>query len=124
MVLRVIEILKYFQPNSWFIENPRALMKWFPPLQQFITETGANMNLVYYGNYNWGFPKPTNIWSNLPLWANETVPEMPTDSYTIKYHNSRGKNIRYYKAFNNANAEKRSKIPPELIERLHALIPK
>ena len=36
MVLKVIEILKYFQPNSWFIENPIGLMQYFPPLQEFI----------------------------------------------------------------------------------------
>ena len=64
MVLRVIEILKYFQPKSWFMENPRALLQYFPPLTEFIEEYNANVNLVYYGNYNnWGFPKPTNIWS-------------------------------------------------------------
>ena len=124
MILRVIEILNYFQPNSWFIENPRALLQHFPPLQQFIEDNGANMNLVYYANYNnWGFPKATNIWSNLPLWANEVSPVMPTDSYTLKYHNFNGRKKRYYKQFGNGNAEERSKIPPDLINRLRLLIP-
>jgi site-specific DNA-cytosine methylase len=122
MILKVIEILKYFQPQSWFIENPRGLLKWFPPLQQFIDEEGANMNLVYYANYNnWGFPKPTNIWSNLSLWENEKIPVMPTDSYVIKHRKSDGKNKRYYKAFQK-NPEERSKIPPDLITRLLSLI--
>lgn len=120
MILQVIEILKYFQPNSWFIENPRALLKYFPPLKDFIKE----MNLVYYGNYNnWGFPKPTNIWSNLPLWENEKMPEMPADSYILKYHKLNKSNKRYYKQYTNGNAEQRSKIPPDLINRLRRLIP-
>lgn len=125
MVLKVIEILNYFQPSSWFIENPRGFLKLFPPLQQFIDDIGANMNLVYYGNYNnWGFPKPTNIWSNLPLWENEKLPIMPEDSYVIKYHNYDKREKRYYKAFCGfKTAEERSKIPPDLINRLRLLIP-
>lgn len=124
MILRVIEILKYFQPNSWFIENPNGLLKMFPPLIQFIDEMGAFMNLVYYANYNnWGFPKPTNIWSNLPLWENENLPIMPIDTYTTRYVSNRRKNKRTYKSFSNSTAEERSKIPPGLIERLKLLIP-
>jgi hypothetical protein len=122
MILKVIEILKYFKADSWFIENPKALLQHFPPLNTFIKEYNANMNLVYYGNYNWGFPKPTNIWSNLPLWENEPVPVMPENSYTLKYHNYSQRPKRYYKAFGDGNAEERSKIPPDLINRLRLLI--
>lgn len=122
MVLRVIEILKYYEPNVWFIENPRGLLRYFPPLQDFIDEMGANMNLVYYANYNnWGFPKPTNIWSNLPLWEDEKPPKMPIDSYVVKQRKCNGKIQRCYKAYD-TNSEKRSKIPPDLIERLRLLI--
>jgi site-specific DNA-cytosine methylase len=121
MILRVIEILNYFQPNCWFIENPRGLLIHFPPLKEFIEEMGANVNLVYYGNYNnWGFPKPTHIWSNLPLWDDEIIPEMDTKTYVIKLKD--GKPKRYYKAFRFKSAEERSKIPSELIERLKGLI--
>jgi len=121
MILKVIEILKYFQPESWFIENPRGLLKYFPPLEEFIEEYNANMNLVYYGNYNnWGCSKPTNIWSNLPLWANEVTPVMPESSYM--FHNYNGRVKRYYKSYSNGNAEERSKIPPDLINRLRLLI--
>jgi len=125
MVLKVIEILNYFQPDYWFIENPRGLMRWFPPLQQFIIDKNANMNLVYYANYNnWGFPKPTHIWSNLPLWANEKLPEMPADSYVLRYHTFDGRYRKFYKKYCNfETAETRSKIPPDLINRLRLLIP-
>ncbi len=87
MILKLIEILNYFNVTAWFIENPNGLLKYFPPLVDFINHKKANMNLVYYANYGWGFPKPTNIWSNLPLWKNETKPIMPESTYTLKYHN-------------------------------------
>jgi len=123
MVLKVIEIIKYFKPKSWFIENPRGLLKWFPPLQDFINECNGNMLLVYYANYNnWGFPKATNIWSNLPLWKDEKMPVMSPDTYIIKLENFTGKNRRYYKSYTKGNAEVRSKIPPDLISRLKLLI--
>lgn len=123
MVLRVMEIITYFQPKAWFMENPKGLLKYFPPLIQYIDEVGANMNLVYYGNYNWGFPKATNIWSNLPLWEDEKAPVMPADTYEIKYRKSKQCNKRSYYAYSNCTAESRSKIPPDLINRLKLLIP-
>jgi hypothetical protein len=122
MILRLIEILKYFKCNSWFIENPRGLLQHFPPLKEFIKEVNANMNLVYYGNYNWGFPKPTNIWSNLALWENEKMPVIPEDKYEMKYHSKNGRLKRYYYDYYDNNAEERSKIPADLINKLMGLI--
>lgn len=122
MVLKVIEILMYFKPKSWFIENPRGLMRYFPPLINFIEEVDASMTLVYYGNYGWGFPKPTHIWSNNKLWNNEKMPKMSPDSYTTYYHNHDKRIKRKYKAYQRS-AEERSKIPSELIERLRKTIP-
>ena len=119
MVLRVIEILKYFKCNTWFIENPKALMIHFPPLKKFIEENNYYNTLVYYGNYNdWGFPKPTHIWSNKKLWT-EAKPIMSEDKYYYKMRVRDNKpNSRMYKAFASSNAEIRSKIPSDLIERL------
>jgi len=124
MVLKVIEIISYFQPKTWFIENPRGLLRWFPLLQQYIKDVDANMNLVFYANYNnWGFPKPTNIWSNLPLWENEKPPVMTEDKYRIIYQQKLNRYRRYYYAYGDVKAEQRSKIPPDLINRLRLLIP-
>jgi hypothetical protein len=123
MILRVIEILKYFKAGAWFIENPRGLLVHFPPFKDFLKEVNGNNTLVYYANYNnWGFPKPTHIWSNLPLWENETCPEMSEDSYVIRLRKCDGRLKKYYKTFN-GNAEDRSKIPSDLIQRLLNLVP-
>jgi site-specific DNA-cytosine methylase len=122
MVLRVIEIIQYFKPKAWFIENPRGLLQHFPPLKRFVDEEDGCMNLVYYANYNnWGVPKPTNLWSNLLLWENETMPEMSEDTYVILIRHD-GRPQRYYNSFKRSS-ESRSRIPPDLITRLLRLVP-
>jgi site-specific DNA-cytosine methylase len=120
MILRLIEILKYFKCESWFIENPRGLLQHFPPWIDYMKEVNGNKGLVYYGNYNWGFPKPTNIWSNKEMW-NEKLPIMDESTYEIRLHNK--KNKKFYHSFKR-NAEERSKIPPDLINRLYNLTEK
>ena len=122
MIVKLIEILKYFKCKAWFIENPRGLLQYFPPLVEFMKEVNGHKVLVYYGNYGWGFPKPTHIWSNLPLWDNEKMPVMAPETYMMKYHNKNGALKKYYYAFSDKNAEQRSKIPPLLINRLRLLI--
>jgi site-specific DNA-cytosine methylase len=122
MILRVMEIIDYFQPKVWFIENPKALLVHYPPFKEWLEQKQAHTTVVYYGNYDdWGFIKPTHIWSNLPLWREER-PELPENTYTLQYHNYDKKMKRYYKAFKKS-AEHRSKIPPSLVERLRQIIP-
>ena len=123
IIIRLIEILKYFNCRAWYIENPRGLLRHFPPLKDFIKETNGNTTTVYYGNYdNWGFPKPTDIWSNMPLWDNETKPEFDESCYVIRPHAHNGTLKRYYKSYSFQSPEVRSKIPPSLIDRLLLLI--
>lgn len=123
MISRVIEIMKYFTPPTWYIENPRALLQYYPPLIDFIEEMGAFRVRVYYGNYGHGCPKPTHIWTNKPVWEDEPSPNMPEHTYDLKYHKFNKCMKKYYKVFNGfANGEQRSVIPPELIHRLFGLI--
>lgn len=124
MIYSLIKILKYFNCKAWFIENPRALLQHYPPFTQFIKDVNANKNLVYYGNYNWGFPKPTNIWSNLTLWENEKFPILDENTYKIIKRKCDGKDAKYYFAYYDVSSEERSKIPPALINKLIDRIPK
>ena len=118
MIIRLIEILKYFNCKVWYIENPRALLRHFPPFKDFIEETNGNRVTVYYGNYDdWGFAKPTDIWSNIPLWNNETTPVFDESYYVTRLRPFDGRIKKYYKKFE-TSAEERSKIPPSLIDRL------
>lgn len=115
MIYRLIEILKYFKCDAWFIENPRALLYHFPPLQEFIKEINGYNTTVFYGNYGWKFPKPTHLWSNIPLWDKEKSPVMDTSFYTFK----NGKKV--FKELDN-HKSKRSLIPDGLIERILSLL--
>jgi len=119
MIIKLIEVLKYFNCKNWFIENPRGLLNHYPPLNEFIKETNSHKLLVYYGNYNdWGFPKPTHIWSNITLWENETKPEIGTEHYILKYHKFNENFRKIYNNYSKGNAMERSKIPPDLIHRI------
>jgi len=119
MINKLIEILKYFNCKNWFIENPRGLLNHYPPLNEFIEETNSHKLLVYYGNYNnWGFPKATHIWSNIKLWNNETKPEIGEEHYIVKYKKFDERFKKFFHNFSNSNAIERSRIPPDLIQRI------
>ena len=64
MVDKVIEIINYFKPKYWWIENPQTgLMK------DYIAETYPNFNKYYDVDYckysNWGYKKTTRFWTNI-----------------------------------------------------------
>lgn len=108
MIDSMLEIMKYFKPKKWFVENPRGLLKYYPAMKVLGEPT-----LVFYGNHGWAHPKPTHIWSNVKLWDDEKKPIMSPDLW---YRDTRG-NVRY-KAFARSNHTVRSKIPQSLIKKL------
>lgn len=55
---RTLEIIGHFQPNYWFIENPRGVMR---KMQQL---SGINRSTVTYCQYGDERMKPTDIWHN------------------------------------------------------------
>ena len=106
LVHKTLEIIKYFNPAIWFIENPRGLLRHFPVMKTLPFE-----NLVYYGNYNYPMIKATNIWSNKELWK-ETQPKLDDSCFMTL---SSGRKINGYFS---REKKKRSLIPRKLIERL------
>lgn len=66
LVSKTLEIIKYFEPEVWFIENPqtsalknRDIMKYIPYYD------------VDYCMYSfWGYRKRTRIWTNKKNWNN------------------------------------------------------
>ena len=93
-------------------------MKHYPPLKAY-TEP-HNFTEVFYGNYEWDYPKPTHIWSNKLLWEKEKLPVMPESSYRL-WKDKTGRTKRYYLTYSNRKGKKRSAIPPLLVERLYGL---
>ena len=68
LVLKALEIIKYFNPELWFIENPagsrmkeRPFMK---PLPFYIID--------YCRYSDWGYKKRTRIWTNKKDWDAKT----------------------------------------------------
>lgn len=60
LVTRTLEIIDYFNPKMWTIENPRGRLQYMNHFKR----PDIKMKTVYYCNYGFLYPKPTNIWSN------------------------------------------------------------
>jgi len=60
LVLKTLEIIDYFNPHYWFIENPAA-----SKMKDRIFMKDLNFYLVDYCMYSdWGYRKRTRIWTN------------------------------------------------------------
>ena len=61
LVKRVLDIIDYFQPTKWFIENPFT-----GRLKNRLVMKGLNYYRTDYCCWaDWGYKKPTCIWTNI-----------------------------------------------------------
>jgi len=60
---KTIEIINYYNPKYFFIENPRGLLRKMDFMNNFIRHT------VTYCQYGDNRMKPTDIWTNSNLWT-------------------------------------------------------
>jgi site-specific DNA-cytosine methylase len=102
LIYKTLEIIEYFKPIYWFIENPRGLLRHFQPMKEL-----PYCHLIYYGNHNYPMYKATNIWSNIFLWEDEK-------RQTLMYERTNNGKNKYFMN----NKDKRSLIPSLLIERI------
>jgi len=59
---KVIEILEYFKPKYYWIENPKG-----SSMKDYLYEKGyTNDNLVSYCKYGFPYQKHTRFWTNIP----------------------------------------------------------
>ncbi|APJ38694.1 hypothetical protein [Mycoplasmopsis pullorum] len=94
--LATAEIIKYYKPKYFVIENPQSSKIWkmFNFSQKYIK------NLTFYGNYDENFPKkPTIFLSNIDL-------------------NLQINKVKNYKNLNSVSRKKRSDIPQSLIKEI------
>jgi hypothetical protein len=124
LIHKTLEIINYLKPKIWFIENPRGLLQYFPPMMDL-----PHKHLVYYGNYTndgekYAGIKPTHFWSNIFLWDNEKKPVLDESCYFIVDHTWVGNTCvdkprkKYNQMWNKSNAKIRSIIPDELVKRV------
>ena len=64
MVNKIIEIIKYFQPKHWWIENPQT-----GKMKNYIESMYPEFNTYYDVDYckysDWGYQKRTRFWTNI-----------------------------------------------------------
>ncbi len=102
LVKKTIEIIEYFQPTFWFMENPRGVLRKLPVVQ------GLPRKTITYCQYGDERMKPTDIWTNSILWVPRPMCKNGDPCHVAAPRGSRtGTQGR-------SNAYERSKIPDEL----------
>lgn len=139
IVRKTEEIIDYFNPKLYFIENPKT-----GRMKDYINKPFYDVDYCKYSN--WGYRKRTRIWTNLKGFkpklckydCNNMIPntkihsqsvgggKLINDNGTIKrirHKNTRAKykdltNIQEYKIGGGIKLNERYRIPPMLIEEL------
>lgn len=62
LVIKTIEVIKHFDPEFWFIENPRGMLRKMDFMRNLMRTS------VSYCQYGDDRMKPTDIWTNNPFW--------------------------------------------------------
>lgn len=62
LVQKTIEIINYFQPSYWFMENPRGMLRKLDVVKDY------KRNTITYCQYGDERMKPTDIWTNSNKW--------------------------------------------------------
>jgi len=106
LVKKTIEIIEYFQPTFWFMENPRGVLRKLPVVQ------GLRRKTITYCQYGDERMKPTDIWTNSILWEPRPMCKNGDPCHVAAPRGSRtGTQGR-------SNAYERSKIPDELCKEI------
>ena len=81
IVQRVLDIINYFKPTTWYIENPRSGMLKTRPFM-----VGLPYYDVSYCRYGYLYRKHTRIWTNMkgfkPLYCNKDCESMKEGKHT------------------------------------------
>jgi hypothetical protein len=68
LALRTLELIRIFKPRYWFIENPRAMLRKMPFMEDFLKETGGVRRTITYCQYGDTRMKPSDIFTNCIEW--------------------------------------------------------
>jgi hypothetical protein len=102
LVKKTLEIIDYYKPKYWFMENPRGV------LRKMDIVKNLKRNTVTYCQYGDERMKPTDIWTNSDVWIPRKMCKNGDPCHVAAPRGSRtGTQGR-------SNAYERSKIPNEL----------
>ena len=111
LVKKTIEIIDHFQPQYFFIENPRGMLRTLKIMQRFKRQG------VTYCQYGDDRMKPTDIWTNSDKWIPRPMCKNGDSCHISAPRGSRTGTQGL------ANAYERSKIPEQLcLEILNSCI--
>lgn len=111
-VKRVLEMIEYFKPKEWFIENPKnSSMRDLPFMKDlpFI--------LVDYCRFGYVYKKPTRIWTNKKL-DNVLCNCKKTHKFIIGCNSKELCKKKGVETNDKTNTDERYSIPPKLINYL------
>ena len=120
LVLKTLEIINYFNPHYWFIENPLGRMKDREIMKDKF------YHIVDYCMYcDWGYRKRTCIWTNKTDWeaklCNKKCGNMVGSLHKTNLGNADRKkraNLINVNKDNRTSQEDRYRVPPDLIYSL------
>ena len=112
LVLKALEIIEYFNPEVWFMENPagsrmkdRSFMKDLP-----------NYIVDYCMYSDWGYRKRTRIWTNKKDWNNLLCNKKCGNMINNLHKNNLGNTLRRKKTAGiSLSQQDRYRIPENLI---------
>ncbi len=67
LAIKTIEIIRACKPAIWYIENPVGMMRTMPFMKQL-----GRSQIIHYCQYGDSRQKPTDVWTNNPLWKPRT----------------------------------------------------
>ena len=106
LVKKTIEIIDHFQPQYFFIENPRGMLRTLQIMQRFKRQG------VTYCQYGDDRMKPTDIWTNSETWFPRPMCKNGDSCHISAPRGSRTGTQGL------ANAYERSKIPEQLCQEI------
>jgi len=106
LVKKTIEIIDHFQPQYFFIENPRGMLRTLQIMQRFKRQG------VTYCQYGDDRMKPTDIWTNSETWLPRPMCKNGDSCHISAPRGSRTGTQGL------ANAYERSKIPEQLCQEI------
>ena len=102
LVKKTLDIIDYFKPTYWFMENPRGVLRKLPIVANLPRKS------VTYCQYGDERMKPTDIWTNSEIWVPRPMCKNGDPCHVAAPRGSKtGTQGR-------SNAYERSKIPDEL----------
>ena len=121
LVLKSLEIINYFNPEYWFLENPQT-----GSLKNRNIMKGLSYYDVDYCMYSdWGYKKRTRIWTNKKNWENKLCNGKCGNMVGSLHKNNLGnadrfkrENLENVNKYSGTSQQDRYRIPPDLIYSL------